>query len=62
VKALVLTKLSGPDGLAIQDIAEPTPKAGQTLVRVHAVGMNFADLMTTMGGYRNAAAAVDCGT
>jgi len=51
VKALVLTKLTGPDALSVQDVAEPTVKAGQTLVRVHAVGLNFADLMTTKGGY-----------
>jgi NADPH:quinone reductase len=51
MKALVLSRLSGPDALAIQDSAEPTPKAGQTLVRVHAGGLNFADLMTTKGGY-----------
>lgn len=51
MKALVLTSLSGPDALSIQDIAEPTPKAGQTLVRVGAGGLNFADVMTTKGGY-----------
>ena len=51
MKALVLTSLSGPDALAVQDVPEPTLKAGQTLVRVRAGGMNFADLMTTHGGY-----------
>lgn len=47
----MLTSLSGPDALSIQDIAEPTAKAGQTLVRVGAGGLNFADVMTTKGGY-----------
>jgi NADPH2:quinone reductase len=51
MKALLLTSLSGPDALSIQDIAEPTAKAGQTLVRVGAGGLNFADVMTTKGGY-----------
>ena len=51
MKALVLSRLSGPDALAIQDVPEPTLKTGQTLVRVGAGGMNFADLMTTKGGY-----------
>ena len=51
MKALVLTSLSGPDALSIQDVPEPTPKPGQTLVRVKAGGLNFADLMTTRGGY-----------
>jgi NADPH2:quinone reductase len=51
MKALVITSLSGPDALAIQETAEPTLKAGQTLVRVAAGGLNFADFMTTQGGY-----------
>jgi NADPH2:quinone reductase len=51
MKALVITKLSGPDALAIADAAEPALKPGQTLVRVAAGGLNFADLMTTQGGY-----------
>jgi NADPH:quinone reductase len=51
MKALVLTSLSGPDALAVQNVPEPTLKAGQTLVRVRFGGMNFADLMTTHGGY-----------
>ncbi|MFZ0318913.1 MAG: NADPH:quinone oxidoreductase family protein [Candidatus Sulfotelmatobacter sp.] len=51
MKALVITSLSGPDALAIQDAPEPTLKPGQTLVRVTAGGLNFADFMTTQGGY-----------
>jgi NADPH2:quinone reductase len=51
MKALVITSLSGPDALSIQDTAEPILKAGQTLVRVAAGGLNFADFMTTQGGY-----------
>jgi NADPH2:quinone reductase len=49
MKALVITALSGPDALSIQDVPEPTPKPGQTLVRVAAGGLNFADFM--QGGY-----------
>jgi NADPH2:quinone reductase len=51
MKALVLSSLTGPDALAIQDFPEPSPKASQTLVRVGAGGLNFADVMTTKGGY-----------
>ena len=51
MKALVLSSLSGPDALAIQNFPEPTVKTGQTLVRVGAGGLNFADVMTTKGGY-----------
>jgi NADPH2:quinone reductase len=51
MKALVITALTGPQGLAVQDVPEPTPQAGQTVVRVRVGGLNFADLMTTKGGY-----------
>jgi NADPH:quinone reductase len=48
---LMITSLSGPDALAIQDAPEPVLKPGQTLVRVTAGGLNFADFMTAQGGY-----------
>jgi NADPH2:quinone reductase len=51
MKALVLTSPSGPDALSIQDVPDPAPEPGQTLVRVAAGGMNFADIMSTTGGY-----------
>ena len=51
MKALVITRLSGPEALAVQNVAEPAPKAGQSVVRVAAGGLNFADVMTTKGGY-----------
>jgi len=51
MKALVITRLAGPEALAIQEAPEPTPKPGQALVRVVAGGLNFADIMTTTGGY-----------
>jgi NADPH:quinone reductase len=51
MKALVITSLSGPESLRVQDVPEPTAKPGQTLVRVSAGGLNFADFMTTKGGY-----------
>jgi NADPH2:quinone reductase len=51
MQALVITRLTGPGALAVQDVPEPTAKPGQTVIRVTAGGLNFADLMTTKGGY-----------
>lgn len=56
MKALVIPSLSGPGALAIQDAAEPAPKPGQTIIRAAAGGLNFADIMTTEGGYPGAPA------
>ncbi len=51
MKALVITSLAGPEALAVQDVPEPTLKPKQTMVRVEAGGLNFADFMTAKGGY-----------
>jgi NADPH:quinone reductase len=51
MKALMITSLTGPSSLAVQDAPEPTAKAGQTIVHVDAGGLNFADFMTSKGGY-----------
>ena len=51
MKALMITSLSGADALVVQEATEPVLKAGQTLVRVTAGGLNFADFMTAQGGY-----------
>lgn len=51
MKALVITRLTGPEALTIQDFPDPALKPGQKIVRVRAGGLNFADVMTTKGGY-----------
>jgi NADPH:quinone reductase len=51
MKALVIASLSGPEALAVKEIPEPTPTQEQTIVRVKSGGLNFADVMTTLGGY-----------
>ena len=51
MKAIVITRLGGPEVLELRDVPEPMAPAGQTLVDVEAGGLNFADLMTAQGGY-----------
>jgi NADPH:quinone reductase len=51
MKALVIANLSGPGALALQDVLDPALKPNQTIVRVAAGGLNFADLMSMKGGY-----------
>ena len=52
MKAVVVTRLGGPEVLEVRDWPEPQPKANEVVVRVEAVGVNFADTMTTRGSYR----------
>jgi NADPH:quinone reductase len=51
MKAIVVTRLGGPEVLEVRDVPEPAAHPGQVLVRVQAGGLNFADLMTAQGGY-----------
>ncbi len=51
MKALVITRLGGPEVLEVQQVPDPQPGPDQTVVQVEAVGLNFADLMTAQGGY-----------
>ena len=51
MKAVVITRQGGPEVLQVRDVPEPTPGAGEELVRVEAGGINFADTMAASGGY-----------
>ena len=51
MKALVITRFGGPEVLELQQVPDAHPAPEQVLVKVEAGGLNFADLMTTHGGY-----------
>ena len=48
----------GANGPEITDVAKPTPKGTQVLVKVHACGLNRADLGMTKGHAHGAAGGV----
>jgi NADPH:quinone reductase len=51
MKAIVIPQFGGPEVLALRDMPEPVPGAGQEIVGVEAGGLNFADVLTARGGY-----------
>ena len=51
MKAIVITRPGGPEVLEIQDVATPEPVGDQVRVRIHAAGLNRADLSQRMGNY-----------
>jgi NADPH:quinone reductase len=51
MKAIVITRLGGPEVLKVRDVPDPTPGSGEELVHVQAAGVNFADTMAVHGGY-----------
>jgi NADPH2:quinone reductase len=51
MKAIVVTRFEGPEGLEVREVPEPFATADQVLVKVEAVGVNFADIRSAMGLY-----------
>ena len=52
MKAQVLTAESGPDGLQLTEVDDPTPADGQVLVDIKSCGVCFPDLLMSQGKYQ----------
>ena len=51
VKAIRVERTGGPDVLHLTDIEKPTPKVGEALVKITAIGVNFIDIYIRTGMY-----------
>jgi len=51
MRAVIITRPGGPDVLEVREVPTPTPAADQVLVRVHAAGINRADILQRRGLY-----------
>jgi D-arabinose 1-dehydrogenase-like Zn-dependent alcohol dehydrogenase len=52
MRAIVLSKLGGPEELEYRDVPDPEPAAGEVLVKVKAEGVCGRDLIDRRGGFR----------
>jgi NADPH2:quinone reductase len=52
MRAVRITTLDGPRAVTVEDVEEPQAGAGQVLVDVHAVGVNFPDVLMSKGLYQ----------
>src|SRR5678816_3808023 len=43
MKAIVWTKYGSPDGLQLREVAKPTPKDHEVLIKIHAATASQAD-------------------
>src|SRR3989449_6653526 len=52
LKAIRVSTPGGPEVLRYEDVAEPTPKAGEAIVKVDAAGINYIDVYQRSGQYK----------
>jgi len=52
MRALQVTSPTGPSGVEVTEVDEPTPGPGDVLVEVHRVGLSFPDLLLSRGEYQ----------
>ncbi|MGH6958292.1 MAG: NADPH:quinone oxidoreductase family protein [Caulobacteraceae bacterium] len=52
MKALLSKAAGGPDTLVLEDVPSPKPKAGQAVVSVKAVGVNYPDVLIIEDKYQ----------
>jgi len=52
MKAIQITTLDGPTALELLDIPEPVPGDDQVLIRVHAAGVAFPEVLQSRGQYQ----------
>jgi NADPH2:quinone reductase len=51
MNAIVFAQTGGPEVLALADVPKPEVRPGMVLIRVHAIGVNFADTRFRQGTY-----------
>lgn len=51
MKALCFERFGGPEVLSYRDLEDPRPAPGEALVRIRAIGLNFADIYRRRGNY-----------
>ena len=54
MRAIWITRASGPEALQVRETADPEPGPGQVRIRVRAAGLNFAEVMAALGLYPDA--------
>jgi NADPH2:quinone reductase len=54
VKAIRVHQTGGPEVLRLEDVPDPAPESGETVVRLEAIGLNFIEVYQRTGLYRSA--------
>ncbi|HEV2734520.1 MAG TPA: zinc-binding dehydrogenase [Longimicrobiaceae bacterium] len=51
MRAIVLERYGGPEVLRVREVPDPVPGSGEVRVRVEAIGVNFAEVLSRKGLY-----------
>lgn len=51
MRAIVATRVGGPEVLELQEVPAPAAATGQVRIEVESAGVNFADALATLGKY-----------
>lgn len=51
MRALTFDTFGGPEVLRLRDLPDPEPRPGHAIVRMEAIGLNFADVYRRRGSY-----------
>jgi NADPH2:quinone reductase len=62
MRAIVIEKFGGPEGLVIKNIPDPEPKPGHVVIQVKAFGVNHAEMHMRKGEWAEAAevSGIEC--
>jgi NADPH2:quinone reductase len=52
MRAILMQRVGGPEVLELAEVPDPSPKAGEVLVELHATGVNFSDTEGRRARYR----------
>lgn len=52
MRAVQVISTTGPDGVEVVDVDEPTPGSDDVLIGVHSIGVAFPDLLLSRGQYQ----------
>jgi len=52
MRAIRLHETGGPEVLRCEELSDPTPGAGQALIRIEAIGVNFIEVYHRLGLYK----------
>src|SRR3954453_4116739 len=52
MKALLSTSPGGPETLRVEEVADPTPRPGELLVRMRACAINYPDVLIIEDKYQ----------